>query len=550
MNDVLLINPPGYRGRPRRGPYELAALAAQLRDAQLRSELVDLQLEIGEGRMPFPSGFAEALSSVLQALPARMVLITFRTTAGPWALLIAREYRRRFPGAAIIAFAPRIEDRLRRFMRDEAVLDALCVSDPAGILLEAARSVQASGREGLRRVPGLVLTTPEGLVETEPGPEPTAWPLQPEPWISPDRTIAAIHVGRGCPDRCTFCAAHLRTGGRPRYQPPDRAVRDAAAAYARLEPGARSFVMLEAENLTSNPAWLDTFAAERERLDEDFRWGAYGRIDHLDAAMRHRLANAGCCFLFIGIETGSAALQKVLGKHIDLAEVLPRLSALHSAGIVTQCSFIFGIPGETDDDFERTARLMAEIVWAGGYVDWTPLRIEAGTAMERLTGGHPLELMPEHELSVDLTDAGYDPHNVHPEIGYRMYRLDLPALSAGDTAAATAWRTLLTRLPLTTYVLAEGLALPAFRWLRRDSSLPPKVEDLRRWVEGVAAAAAPQALAFVQALGSYEAGYVSEGAQRYNIDLVYADIRRDPRRIPAAFDFPWWRADTSAAADV
>ncbi|WP_316202605.1 MULTISPECIES: radical SAM protein [unclassified Bradyrhizobium] len=549
MIDVLLINPPGYRGRPRRGPYELATLAANLLAAGFRGELVDLQYETGEGRIAFPDGFMADITSLLKARPARVVLLTFRTTAGPWAHLIARECRRLYPEIALVAFAPRIEDRLRRFMRDDVTFDALCVSDPAETLLAAARAARTSGRRGLRYVPGLLVRTDEGLVETDATPIPEIWPRQIDSWISPDRSIAAIHVGRGCPDRCTFCAAHLGAGGQPRYQVPEEAARDAAIAFERLGSSAAGFVMLEAENLTSNPAWLDAFAAERRRLGVQFRWGAYGRIDHMDASMRRRLSDAGCCFLFIGIESGSANLQKVLGKHFDLSSVVPRITALHAAGIATQSSFIYGIPGETEDDLERTAHLMAEIAWAGGYVDWTPLRIEAGTTMERLTRDHKVTLMTNHELYVDLVKAGYDPRSVHPDIGYRMYGLDLPMLGSSVMASVSAWRTLLMQLPITTYVLAVGLALPVFQRLRQDAP-SMEVSDLRRWAEIMVTEVALRALPFVQELAEYETGAAANKAKRYNLDLVYPDLRRDPRRIAIAFDFPWWSPQSSIAPET
>lgn len=549
MIDVLLINPPGYRGRPRRGPYELASVAEALRRTGFQSELLDVQDAVGEGTVAFPDGFVGDIARIIESRPARVLLITLRTTAGPWALLISREYRKLFPDTVILAFAPRIEHRLQRFMRDDPSFDALCVGDPVEVLPVVAQAVRTDGRGGLRRVPGLVVRDSGELAVSLEQPEAAAWPTNTEPWISPDRSIAAVHVGRGCPDRCTFCAAHLGRGARPRYQEPEAAALDCALAFRRLGSPATGFVMLEAENLTSNPAWLDAFAKAREKLGAAFPWGAYGRIDHMDYKMQRRLADAGCCFLFIGIETGSTGLQKVLGKHFDLEAVLPRITALHAAGIATQSSFMYGIPGETDEDFEQTARLIAEIAWAGGYVDWSPLRIEAGTAMERLTRHHALTLMTDHELYTDLIEAGQDPRAVHPEIGYRMYRLDLPSLGPLASASALAWRTLLMRLPLTTYVLARGLDLPLFRQLRQEAPASG-VQPLRRWTEAVAGKEAPCALPFVRELAAYEVGGSAVMTTQFNLELVYPDLRRNPRRIGALFDFAWWSVNGPAVMEA
>ena len=77
MIDVLLINPAGYVGNPRRGPYELAELVTALAWQGLSSELVDVQYEVGRGAVRYPSGHLKDVSNRLVQYSPRLAIVTF-----------------------------------------------------------------------------------------------------------------------------------------------------------------------------------------------------------------------------------------------------------------------------------------------------------------------------------------------------------------------------------------------------------------------------------------------------------------------------------------
>lgn len=550
--DILFINPAAYRGGMRRGPYELAALDRIVSTSGRSSALLDLQHLASAGEIPFPHHYLEAVETRIAQREARIYFITVRTTGGPWSVEIARIIRRLHPGSVIVFYGPRIERRITDFMRRSDLVDVACVARPEqiiGALVDAVRD----GAEVVASVPGLVVRRADGTLLTTPTPSETVAAKESPivPWVSDDRTVGAIHVGRGCPKRCTFCSAPLGEGSVPRYKPASLIVAEAQATYERLDQHRSSFVMLEAENLLSNRTLIEAVAAMRTERSANFRWGAYGRIEDVDEEMTALLLAAGCRFLFFGIETGSSRLQRVLGKPFDLSIVVPTTAKLNELGIITQCSFIFGLPGETLRDACLSAELMARIAWAGGFIDWTPLRIEAGTAMERLAGDD-LQLLRHSELFVDLTDAGLDPETIDPVMGYRMYgvrtEFDLDAFCA----VAAAWRVALVAAPLSTYVLHQGLgyevgeliadllrpghaAVPLERILtlteERDPAAVPFVADLLRFEAAVAGLKEPESGA---------------RAPFYNVHLVYDVIRRRPASIPTLFGLPWWRRTEGA----
>ena len=66
-------------------------------------------------------------------------------------------------------------------------------------------------------------------------------------------------------------------------------------------------------------------------------------------------------YLFVGIESGSLRMQKIIQKNLKLDHVYEKLSYISSKGVFITASFIFGFPDETEEDFEQTIALMVKL---------------------------------------------------------------------------------------------------------------------------------------------------------------------------------------------
>ena len=87
---------------------------------------------------------------------------------------------------------------------------------------------------------------------------------------------------------------------------------------------------------------------------EDFIWSCSARTDRIDDELIALMARAGCRGIFFGIETGSARLQKVINKNLNLPEATKRISSASEHGISTAVALITGFPDETRDDLRET----------------------------------------------------------------------------------------------------------------------------------------------------------------------------------------------------
>lgn len=539
MFDVVLINPAGYRGTPRRGPYELTGFQTQLELLGLTTTLWDIQAEVGAEILPFPGGHLDAIEATLRQTPSRCYFLTSRTTAGPWVIEIARLAKALSPSSIVMVYAPRIEPRLARTIARHSYIDVLIPSSAeskAGLIVqEMLLSPSLATKKDASVIAARTDETGSWL------PASSSDFVIGSIWISPDRTIGAVQIGRGCPDRCTFCAAHLGSGGNPQYATAEQIVRAAHVAFERLAKDCRLFVMLETENLTSNRTLIANIVNVRRENGYLFRWGAYGRIDHMDDEMRTMLIDGGCTFIFFGLESASRRLRKILGKYYDDSVVIERIKSLSNAGVRTQSSFIFGIPGETYDEFCATAEMMAEVVWAGGFVDWTPLRIEAGSAMERMVAKHPRRLLHESELFLDVIEGGLNPEEIDADAGYRMYGLEMEGFDI-DRACVMArrWRTLLLTAPLAAYIIRHGLKFSiqeTLNYLAMEQTVVNEATPVT-WKKSSSASD------FLSAICLYETGQLANSCESkvdcIGIGMLYADLRLRPHLLPRVFHLPWW----------
>lgn len=67
-----------------------------------------------------------------------------------------------------------------------------------------------------------------------------------------------------------------------------------------------------------------------------------------------KMKRAGCRWLGVGIESGSENVTHRMNKRYSVKNAEQMLRDAHKAGIETQINIMFGIPGETEDDFKKT----------------------------------------------------------------------------------------------------------------------------------------------------------------------------------------------------
>jgi hypothetical protein len=187
----------------------------------------------------------------------------------------------------------------------------------------------------------------------------------------------------------------------------------------------------------------DMFTVDRKRVvefcqaliesGEEFYWGTSARTDCIDEELIALMAKAGCRGIFFGIESGSARMQKVIDKGLELNDSAARVRSCDKYKINTAVSLMAGFPDETMDDLRDTAAFFVDSL---RYDHADPqLSILAPLADTPITKQHKGSLV----LNDDAADMSYrgwrqeaEDHALiakHPEIFSSFYSVPLPHLN-------------------------------------------------------------------------------------------------------------------------
>ncbi|MBU3957406.1 radical SAM protein, partial [Patescibacteria group bacterium] len=164
------------------------------------------------------------------------------------------------------------------------------------------------------------------------------------------RFTTSMIASRGCPFNCSFC---------------DQAV------FGRNWRGhSANYVVEEIRHLKKNYGVDfisfedDNFLISRQRaiqicqgiIDSGLKleWGCSARVDNIDKELLLQMKKAGCVNIFIGIESGSPRVLKLLNKKTKLKEVVKAVGLIKKVGINVYGSVILAIPSETRKEMEKT----------------------------------------------------------------------------------------------------------------------------------------------------------------------------------------------------
>jgi len=114
----------------------------------------------------------------------------------------------------------------------------------------------------------------------------------------------------------------------------------------------------------------DMFTVDRKRVvefcdallafGEEFHWNCSARTDCVDERLIALMAEAGCRGIFFGIETGSARMQRIIQKDLDLRYATRMIRCADKHQIRTAVSLITGFPDESPDDLRDTVGFLVD----------------------------------------------------------------------------------------------------------------------------------------------------------------------------------------------
>lgn len=178
-------------------------------------------------------------------------------------------------------------------------------------------------------------------------------------WLYQERTHGYIPrqinlmTSRGCPFNCGFCQWPTVYNNKNFRQRSVESVRDEIEQLVERY-GNDIFIYFDDDTFNIGDERVKRIA---DILDENnLDWSAMCRVDTLEKETWKYAAERGLKAVNLGIESASQKVLDTIGKNLDISEVEKTLNYMNELGIYIHLTFTHGVPGETEEDFEKTQK--------------------------------------------------------------------------------------------------------------------------------------------------------------------------------------------------
>ena len=253
------------------------------------------------------------------------------------------------------------------------------------------------------------------------------------PWERYPHRIIPVMTGRGCSwNVCTFCSDVITGNGRSfRSRPLARVLAELRQQAERYQ--GRDFIFLDLK-LNSNLTIWRGLIDNMQQTVAGARWIATVHVDGqgdngLDAKTLQAARASGLTRISFGLETGSQALVRRMGKGTRVERNARFIQDAYQAGLSVRCSMMLGYPGETVADLVATRDFLEAHQLQLDRI--RPARFKAipGTRFEKLYRHRPGRFAGFELLGWDYRLGRADYRN-HPasDPAYRRIKRDILAL--------------------------------------------------------------------------------------------------------------------------
>jgi radical SAM superfamily enzyme YgiQ (UPF0313 family) len=157
-----------------------------------------------------------------------------------------------------------------------------------------------------------------------------------------------VSTSRGCFGTCTFC---WRQFGRVRrHRSVDSVLNEIERNVADFK--CHSINFFDETFVDNNEFEWSIALCEgmiKRQLHKKIRWAGEMRVDIKDPGIFKLMKNAGCYFMFFGVESGTEKIRRNVGKIFTNEQISNTISAARDSEINCAAAFILGLPGETEE---------------------------------------------------------------------------------------------------------------------------------------------------------------------------------------------------------
>lgn len=354
--NVLLVNPKteGYT-RSVTLPLGLISIASFLKSKGHSVRLYDRSVE---------EDSAQKLARSFKADIVGVSLISYKALED--AVFISEFYKSR--GIPVIWGGP-LASELPGAVFKNACVDAISIGEGEETWLELANAFE-NGISDLSSIRGLALRDNNGGYYLTPQRDfldlsvlpNTDWSFIDVPRYFQSsygcKRMLYLYSAKGCPFSCVFCYNKDFHRCVYRKRPIEALLNE--IKYLVNEYGMDGVYFAD-ELWCRNAREMHEMCDALSSLQLDFVWGCQTRIGLFTREDFMYMADAGCRWVFFGVESGSKRILEKMNKRIAYDKIVSSFADCKKAGIVAIGSFIVGFPEETPDDMCQTIELIEQL---------------------------------------------------------------------------------------------------------------------------------------------------------------------------------------------
>ncbi|MBQ7639286.1 MAG: B12-binding domain-containing radical SAM protein [Clostridia bacterium] len=172
------------------------------------------------------------------------------------------------------------------------------------------------------------------------------------------KKMVYLYSAKGCPGRCAFCSNTTFHKSVFRKRPVDFVIQE--LKFLTENYGVDGVYFSDELWCLRREEMLE-FCRELVRSGINIRFGIQMRVGILKEEDYKLLYDCGCRWVFFGIESGNAEMQKRIHKYMPSEKIRETFEMTDRIGLTSFASMIIGYPDETEEQLRDSVRLMNSV---------------------------------------------------------------------------------------------------------------------------------------------------------------------------------------------
>ncbi len=167
----------------------------------------------------------------------------------------------------------------------------------------------------------------------------------------------SISSTRGCAYACRFCRKSFKEYGY-RWRSVDNVIAEIKMLKKKYNI---DFINFNDDLFILQKKRAMEFCEKYKASGLNIEWSALSRVNVVDEELLKAMGDAGCIRVAYGIESGSQKILDEMNKMVKIEQAKTAVSLTRKAGMFANCTFIVGMPGETEETIQETVDFCKEL---------------------------------------------------------------------------------------------------------------------------------------------------------------------------------------------